>query len=93
MNSSCSPRRSGLVRWERGRDTEGPSVLHSGDYRNVYYDECTRGRNGAVRTRDFMRREPFRDSLETPREVRHGSAFVVPKSILKGLMVLDSTTR
>ena len=75
------------------RDTEGPSVLHSGDYWYVYYDEYTRGHYGAVRTRDFMHWEPFRDSLKTPRGVRHGSAFVVPESVLKGLMALDSTTR
>lgn len=75
------------------RDTEGPSDLHSGDYRYVYYDEYTGGHYGAVRTRDFMHREPFRDSLKTPSGVRHGSAFVMPESVLKGLMALDSTTR
>src|SRR5678815_1910367 len=57
------------------RDTEGPSVLHLGDYSYVYYDEYTRGHYGAVRTHDFQRWEPFRDSLKTPRGIRHGSAF------------------
>jgi len=75
------------------RDTEGPSILHSGDYWYVYYDEYTRGHYGAVRTRDFEHWEPFSDSLKTPRGIRHGSAFLVPQSILNGLMALDSIPR
>ena len=36
-----------------GLDTEGPSVLHTGGYWYVYYDEYTRGHYGAVRTQRF----------------------------------------
>jgi beta-xylosidase len=75
------------------RDTEGPSVLRSGDWWYVYYDEYTRGHYGAVRTRDFARWEPFSDSLRTPRGIRHGSAFLAPESVLKGLLALDSLPR
>jgi beta-xylosidase len=71
-------------------DTEGPSVLHSGDWWYVYYDEYTRGHYGAVRTRDFARWELFTDSLKTPRGIRHGSAFLAPESVLRGLLALDS---
>jgi beta-xylosidase len=74
-------------------DTEGPSVLHVGDYWYVYYDEYTRGHYGAMRTRDFERWEPFTDSLKAPRGMRHGSAFLAPESILKGLLALDSIPR
>jgi hypothetical protein len=74
-------------------DTEGPSILHTADYWYVYYDEYTRGHYGAVRTRDFEHWEPFSDSLKTPRGIRHGSAFLVPESILRGLFSLDSTSR
>jgi len=73
--------------------TEGPSILHSGEYWYVYYDEYTRGHYGAVRTRDFIRWEPFRDSLKTPRGIRHGSAFVVPEAVLQRLLALDSLPR
>ena len=69
-------------------DTEGPSVLHTGGWWYVYYDYYTRGRYGAVRTRDFSKWEPFSDSLRTPRGIRHGSAFLVPESILAGLLEL-----
>lgn len=72
------------------RDTEGPSVLTTGGYSYVYYDEYTRGHYGAVRTRDFTSWEPFSDSLKTPRGIRHGSAFLVPESILQGVLALES---
>jgi hypothetical protein len=75
------------------KDTEGPSVLQTGGYWYVYYDEYTRGHYGAVRTRDFEHWEPFADSLHTPRGIRHGSAFLVPDSILRSLLALDSTAR
>jgi beta-xylosidase len=71
------------------RDTEGPSILRSGDYWYVYYDEYTRGHYGAVRTRDFEHWELVTDSLKTPRGIRHGSAFRAPGSVLDGLLALD----
>ncbi|MBX6330939.1 MAG: glycoside hydrolase family 43 protein [Gemmatimonadaceae bacterium] len=71
-------------------DTEGPSILHVGDYWYVYYDQYTRGRYGAVRTRDFAHWEKVTDSLHAPRGIRHGSAFRVPESVLQGLLALDS---
>jgi hypothetical protein len=70
--------------------TEGPSILHTGGWWYVYYDEYTRGHYGAVRTKDFVTFEPFRDSLHTPRGIRHGSAFLAPASVLKGLLTIDS---
>ena len=33
------------------------------------------------------------DSLKTPRGIRHGSAFLAPQSVLRGLLALDSTGR
>ena len=73
------------------KDTEGPSILHVGDWWYVYYDMYTRGRYGAVRTQDFVHWETFTDSLRTPRGIRHGSAFRVPGSVLNHLLALDST--
>ena len=71
-------------------DTEGPSILHSGDWWYVYYDEYTRGHYGAVRTKDFEHFDLVTDSLRTPRGIRHGSAFLAPQSVLNGLLALDS---
>ncbi|HEX9564605.1 MAG TPA: glycoside hydrolase family 43 protein [Gemmatimonadaceae bacterium] len=73
--------------------TEGPSILRAGDWWYVYYDEYTRGHYGAVRTRDFVTFEPYRDSLHTPRGMRHGSAFLAPAWVLRGLQALDSLLR
>jgi beta-galactosidase len=70
-----------------------PSILHTGGWWYVYYDEYTRGKYGAMRTKDFVQWEPYSDSLKTPRGIRHGSAFLVPESILKGLLALDSVPR
>ena len=72
--------------------TEGPSILRTGDWWYVYYDEYTRGHYGAVRTKDFVTFEAYRDSLRTPRGIRHGSAFLAPASVLAGLRALDPTT-
>lgn len=76
-----------------GTHTEGPSVLHTGGWWYVYYDEYTRGHYGAVRTRDFQHWEPFADSLKTPRGIRHGSAFLAPVSVLRGLQALEPIPR
>lgn len=75
------------------RDTEGPSILHVGEWWYVYFDYYTRGRYGAVRTKDFTSWEPVSDSLHAPRGIRHGSAFLAPASVLNGLRALDSTAR
>lgn len=75
------------------RDTEGPSVLHPDQWWYVYYDKYTRGRYGAVRTKDFLHWEQFSDSLRMPRGVRHGSAFLAPERVLQGLLALDSGMR
>jgi hypothetical protein len=71
-------------------DTEGPSILFANDWWYVYFDYYTRGRYGAVRTKDFVHFEPFSDSLKAPRGIRHGSAFLAPGSVLNGLLALDS---
>jgi hypothetical protein len=73
--------------------TEGPSILRTGGRWLVYFDYYTRGRYGAVSTTDFEHWEPFSDSLRTPRGIRHGSAFLAPESVLRGLLALDSIPR
>ena len=73
--------------------TEGPSILRTGGWWYVYYDEYTRGHYGAVRTKDFVTFEGYRDSLVTPLGIRHGSAFLAPAAVLRGLIGLDSTSR
>ena len=71
--------------------TEGPSILRTGGWWYVYYDEYTRGHYGAVRTRNFVTFEAYRDSLRTPRGIRHGSAFLAPSGVLRGLLALHGS--
>lgn len=68
--------------------TEGPSILQTGGWWYVYYDEYTRGHYGAMRTKDFVTFEPYRDALVTPRGIRHGSAFLAPHATVRALQGL-----
>lgn len=68
--------------------TEGPSTLFRDGWWYVYFDEYTRGRYGAVRTRDFVHFESWADSLTAPRGMRHGSAFLAPRSVVEGLRLM-----
>jgi hypothetical protein len=64
---------------------EGPSALRVGESWLVYYDEYTRRRYGAMRTRDFETFEDVSGSLRMPEGMRHGTACVVPADIVDGL--------
>ena len=71
---------------------EGPSALVVGGSIYVYFDRYRAGRYGAVRSDDFGK--AWKDvSAETrfPEGIRHGTAFVVDKSVLDSAMrALDS---
>jgi hypothetical protein len=62
---------------------EGPSVLKLGDGWIVYYDEYTRKRYGAIRSRDLKSWETV--GVTFPAGTRHGTAFAVPADIAAGL--------
>lgn len=54
---------------------EGPSVLKLGEDWIVYYDEYTRKRYGAIRSRDLKKWDVV--EVTFPAGVRHGTAFAV----------------
>jgi hypothetical protein len=58
---------------------EGPSVLKVNDAWMVYYDEYTRKRYGAIRSRDLKTWEAV--PVTFPDGTRHGTAFAVPGDI------------
>ncbi len=64
---------------------EGPTALKVGDAWLVYFDEYTRKRYGAVRTRDFMTWEDVSDSVRFPVGARHGTTIAVPRAIVEAL--------
>jgi hypothetical protein len=63
---------------------EGPSALRIGADWIVYYDEYTRKRYGAIRSRDLKKWELV-PNVSFPSGTRHGTAFVVPVEIATGL--------
>ncbi len=64
---------------------EGPSAIRIGDRWIVYYDEYTRQRYGAMRTRDFQQWDDVSSLVRLPEDARHGSALEVPKAVADAL--------
>ncbi len=62
---------------------EGPTALRLGEWIYCYFDEYTRHRYGAVRTRDLVTWEPAPVSF--PPGTRHGSALSVPADVVRRL--------
>jgi beta-xylosidase len=66
--------------------TEGPTVAKVGDYYYIYYDCYRKFRYGASRTKDFINFEDVTDSIQVPAGHKHGTIFMAPSSIVKGLI-------
>lgn len=64
---------------------EGPTVLKIDDWWIVYYDEYTRRRYGAVRSKDLQKWEIITEQLRFPPGTRHGTAFEAEAEILANL--------
>jgi len=65
---------------------EGPTVANVDGYRIVYYDEYTRHRIGAVRSKDLQNWQIITDSIHFPEGTRHGTVFQVDENILDNLL-------
>jgi predicted GH43/DUF377 family glycosyl hydrolase len=61
---------------------EGPTVIKIGDEWVVYYDEYTRHKMGAVKSRDLLEWTDISDKLSFPEDSRHGTIFKVDKKVL-----------
>lgn len=64
---------------------EGPSLLRVGDEWLLYYDEYTRHKYGALRSRDLAAWRPVTDALTFPAGTRHGTAFAVAPAVVERL--------
>ena len=73
---------------------EGPSVLKMGNVWRLYFDCYTAGHYGAAESEDGSVWRDISDKLQTPRGMRHGTAFAVSPDILDRLLQLkpDSQT-
>jgi hypothetical protein len=69
---------------------EGPSAIKIGDRWIVYFDEYKQGRYGAIASANMKAWENISDKLSFPKGTRHGTAFVVPQSILQNLLSQNS---
>lgn len=66
--------------------TEGPCALKVGEDWVIYFDMYRAHRYGAVKTRDFKTFTNITDQVTFPPGHRHGTALVVPRDILEGLL-------
>lgn len=64
---------------------EGPTALKVGEAWFVYFDEYTRKRYGAVRTRDFTTWTDVSDQVSFPAGTRHGTALTVSPELVANL--------
>jgi beta-xylosidase len=64
---------------------EGPSVLKVGETWLLYFDEYTRHKYGALRSRDLVTWQPVTEAVTFPAGTRHGTAFAVPPAVLTRL--------
>lgn len=66
--------------------SEGPTVTKVGDYYYIYYDSYRKKIYGASRTKDFKTFEDVTDQVSVPVGHKHGTMFMAPKKIIRGLM-------
>jgi len=66
--------------------TEGPSALKIGQDWVIYFDPYREKTYGAVRTRDFKTFTDLSKEISFPEGHKHGTALVVPRAILEGLL-------
>jgi hypothetical protein len=64
---------------------EGPTALKVGDEWFVYFDEYTRKRYGAMRTRDFKTWTDASERVRFPAGARHGTALTVAPELVASL--------
>ena len=65
---------------------EGPSVLRIGEQWIVYFDKYRDHKYGAVKSTDLVHWTDISDKVEFPKGIRHGTAFVVPRSVFEQLV-------
>ena len=71
---------------------EGPTVLMVSGGWNLYYDEYTRHRYGAIRSRDLRDWTVISDQVRFPAGARHGTAFAASDAIIRELAGLGGVS-
>ena len=68
---------------------EGPTVIKIGEDTVVYYDEYTRRKYGALKSRDLKTWENIPDQISLPTGSRHGTMFRVSRDVLTKLQAVQ----
>ena len=71
--------------------TEGPCALEIGDDWLIYFDAYRQNIYGAVKTRDFKTFTDITKDVSFPSGHKHGTALIVPREILDGLLKNESS--
>lgn len=67
---------------------EGPTAIKIGDEWILYYDEYTRDKYGAIKSKNLKDWEIISDKLNFPEGARHGTVFKAPQKVLAKLLAL-----
>jgi len=62
---------------------EGPTILKVGENWILYYDEYTRQRYGAMRSKDLREWTVISDQVRFPAGMRHGTAFAAGEAVIR----------
>ena len=64
---------------------EGPAPVRIGAFWYIYFDKYRDHRYGVIRSKDLAHWEDLSGRLDFPKGARHGTAFTVPRALLRGL--------
>ncbi len=67
---------------------EGPTAIKIGDWWYVYFDKYRKHKYGAVRSKDLKNWDDISKWITHPDDMRHGTVFEVPQSLLDSLLKL-----
>lgn len=70
--------------------TEGPTTTQAEGWYYIYYDSYRHGIYGAARTKDFKNFQDRTGAVNFPVGHKHGTVFMAPEEIVKGLIKQNS---
>jgi beta-galactosidase len=65
---------------------EGPTPLLVDEYVYVYFDKYRDKKYGAIRSKNMIDWEDVSESVSFPGGIRHGTAFTVSETVLRGII-------
>jgi hypothetical protein len=72
---------------------EGPSALKVGDRWFVYFDKHMENKYGLVTSTDLQSWEDVSERTQFPKDARHGTVIMVPRSLVQELLAASEPTK